>query len=81
VFDFKEEDELPELTSGKFLGKLKNSNLDNHAMLKYEFLECGNVPSISVFFFFFFLSIPRNQMELLILIFDFLIYFVKLCTV
>lgn len=50
VFDFKEEDELPELTSGKFLGKFKNSNLDNHAMLKYEFLECGNVPSISVYF-------------------------------
>jgi hypothetical protein len=59
VFDFKEEDELPELTSGKFLGKLKNSNLDNHAMLKYEFLECGNVPSISVFFFFF----PFNSQE------------------
>ncbi|KAG7966554.1 hypothetical protein I3843_08G056100 [Carya illinoinensis] len=41
VFDFKEEDELPELASGKFLGKFKNPNLDNHAMLKYEILECA----------------------------------------
>ncbi|XP_041021366.1 probable ubiquitin-like-specific protease 2B isoform X4 [Juglans microcarpa x Juglans regia] len=41
VFDFKEEDELPELASGKYLGKFKNPNLDNHAMLKYEFLECA----------------------------------------
>jgi hypothetical protein len=50
VFDFKEEDELPELAAGKFLGKFKNSNLDDHAMLKYEFLECGNAPSISFSF-------------------------------
>ncbi|KAG6699180.1 hypothetical protein I3842_08G056500 [Carya illinoinensis] len=41
VFDFKEEDELPELASGKFLGKFKNPNLDNDAMLKYEILECA----------------------------------------
>lgn len=56
VFDFKEEDELPELVAEKFLGKFKKSNLDNHAMLKYEFLECGNVPSISV-------SFPFNSRE------------------
>ncbi|KAF5462003.1 hypothetical protein F2P56_018050 [Juglans regia] len=41
VFDFKEEDELPELASGKYLGKFKNPNLDNHAMLKYEFVDCA----------------------------------------
>ncbi|XP_062163457.1 probable ubiquitin-like-specific protease 2B isoform X2 [Alnus glutinosa] len=60
VFDFKEEDELPELAAGKFLGKFKNSNLDNHAILKYEFLECvgpgtdvgrkevGSIPCVDV---------------------------------
>ncbi|KAG2698746.1 hypothetical protein I3760_07G163300 [Carya illinoinensis] len=42
VFDFKEEDELPELEAGrKFLEKFKNPNLDDHAVLKYEFLECA----------------------------------------
>ncbi|KAG7029676.1 putative ubiquitin-like-specific protease 2B [Cucurbita argyrosperma subsp. argyrosperma] len=41
VFDFTEEDELPELISEKRLSKFKNPNLDTNAVLKYEFLECG----------------------------------------
>ena len=41
VFDFKEEDELAESTSGKYQLKFKNPSSDNHASLKYEFLECG----------------------------------------
>lgn len=60
VFDFKEEDELPEVAAGrKFLEKFKDSNLDDHAVLKYEFLECGKVPSILPFLFF--LQFPGNQ--------------------
>ncbi|KAI6689227.1 hypothetical protein NL676_026055 [Syzygium grande] len=40
VFDFKEEDELPELASGKYLGKFKSPGMDDHSILKYKFLEC-----------------------------------------
>lgn len=41
VFDFKEEDELPDLEAGKFLGKFKNPNNDDSPALKRELLECG----------------------------------------
>lgn len=41
VFDFKEEDELPESEAGKFLGKFKNPNKDDSSALKCELLECG----------------------------------------
>ncbi|XP_031736907.1 probable ubiquitin-like-specific protease 2B isoform X1 [Cucumis sativus] len=41
VFDFTEEDELPELISEKHLTKFKNPNLESNAVFKYEFLECG----------------------------------------
>ncbi|XP_038886796.1 probable ubiquitin-like-specific protease 2B [Benincasa hispida] len=41
VFDFTEEDELPELISEKRLSKFKNPNVESNAVLKYEFLECG----------------------------------------
>ncbi|XWS25380.1 hypothetical protein CRYUN_Cryun27aG0063700 [Craigia yunnanensis] len=37
VFDFKEEDEISELTADS---KLKNPNFDDPATLKYQFLEC-----------------------------------------
>lgn len=59
VFDFKEEDELPELEAGKFLGKFKNPNNDDSSALKCELLECvtgetnvqiqgiGNVPCVN----------------------------------
>lgn len=40
VFDFKEEDELPELDSGKYLGKFKSPRADDRSILKYKFLEC-----------------------------------------
>ncbi|KAF3971118.1 hypothetical protein CMV_005247 [Castanea mollissima] len=40
VFDFKEEDELPDLASEKFLEKFKNSSGDHHSTLKDDFLEC-----------------------------------------
>ncbi|XP_030528670.1 probable ubiquitin-like-specific protease 2B isoform X2 [Rhodamnia argentea] len=40
VFDFKEEDELPERASGKYLGKFKTPRMDDHSILKYKFLEC-----------------------------------------
>ncbi|XP_039161677.1 probable ubiquitin-like-specific protease 2B isoform X5 [Eucalyptus grandis] len=40
VFDFKEEDELPELASGKYLGKFKSPRADDRSILKYKFLEC-----------------------------------------
>ncbi|XP_022962129.1 probable ubiquitin-like-specific protease 2B isoform X3 [Cucurbita moschata] len=43
VFDFTEEDELPELISEKRLSKFKNPNLDTNAVLKYEFLECDKL--------------------------------------
>lgn len=42
VFDFKEEDELADLASEKFLEKFKSSSVDHHSTLKEEFLECGN---------------------------------------
>lgn len=45
VFDFTEEDELPELISEKRLSKFKNPNLESNAVLKYEFLECGRSSS------------------------------------
>lgn len=41
VFDFKEEDELPEIAAGKYLGKFRNSSVDDHSGLKCKFLECG----------------------------------------
>lgn len=59
VFDFKEEDELPESEAGKFLGKFKNPNKDDSSALKCELLECvteetnahlqgiGNVPCVN----------------------------------
>ncbi|KAF8024754.1 hypothetical protein BT93_F1813 [Corymbia citriodora subsp. variegata] len=40
VFDFKKEDELPELASGKYLGKFKSPRADDRSILKYKFLEC-----------------------------------------
>ncbi|XP_050251174.1 probable ubiquitin-like-specific protease 2B isoform X5 [Quercus robur] len=40
VFDFKEEDELADLASEKFLEKFKSSSVDHHSTLKEEFLEC-----------------------------------------
>ncbi|KAK7845739.1 putative ubiquitin-like-specific protease 2b [Quercus suber] len=39
VFDFKEEDELADLASEKFLEKFKNSSVDHHSTLKDDFLE------------------------------------------
>ncbi|KAK9994292.1 hypothetical protein SO802_023995 [Lithocarpus litseifolius] len=39
VFDFKEEDELPDLASEKFLEKFKNCSVDHHSTLKDDFLE------------------------------------------
>lgn len=42
VFDFKEEDELADLASEKFLEKFKNSSVDHHSTLKDDYLECGN---------------------------------------
>uniref|UniRef100_A0A2P2M0B5 Putative ubiquitin-like-specific protease 2B isoform X3 n=1 Tax=Rhizophora mucronata TaxID=61149 RepID=A0A2P2M0B5_RHIMU len=39
VFEFKEEDELPDLAAGKFLSKLKNPSTDGPAILKYEFVD------------------------------------------
>jgi sentrin-specific protease 7 len=61
VFDFKEEDELPEKLDGQILEKFKypkNNNPDDH-LLKYKVLECvaqesyvrkevGNVPCVDV---------------------------------
>uniref|UniRef100_A0A2N9FA67 Ubiquitin-like protease family profile domain-containing protein n=1 Tax=Fagus sylvatica TaxID=28930 RepID=A0A2N9FA67_FAGSY len=40
VFDFKEEDELPELAAGKFFGEFKNPDIDNDAIVKEDLLEC-----------------------------------------
>ncbi|GMI64890.1 hypothetical protein HRI_000158300 [Hibiscus trionum] len=40
VFDFKEEDEISELASDKYLCKLKNPNFDETATLECQFLEC-----------------------------------------
>ncbi len=51
VFDFKEEDELPELAAGKFFGEFKNPDIDNDAIVKEDLLECGNVDFISFFNF------------------------------
>lgn len=41
VFDFKAEDELPDLIAAKNKGRFKNSDLDSPSILKYKFLECG----------------------------------------
>ncbi|XP_022951342.1 probable ubiquitin-like-specific protease 2B isoform X1 [Cucurbita moschata] len=41
VFDFTEEDELPELISEKCLSKFKNPNLETNSVLKYGCLELG----------------------------------------
>ncbi|GLU16085.1 hypothetical protein SLE2022_325350 [Rubroshorea leprosula] len=38
VFDFKEEDELPESAADKLLSKFKNPNVDDSTVLKCEFL-------------------------------------------
>ncbi|GLT60609.1 hypothetical protein SLA2020_333670 [Shorea laevis] len=38
VFDFKEEDELPESAADKLLSKFKNPNVDDSAVLKCEFI-------------------------------------------
>ncbi|GMJ02521.1 hypothetical protein HRI_003921300 [Hibiscus trionum] len=40
VFDFKEEDEISELTADKYLCKLKNPNSDDPVTLECQFLEC-----------------------------------------
>ncbi|OWM71333.1 probable ubiquitin-like-specific protease 2B isoform X1 [Punica granatum] len=40
VFDFKEEDEVPEESARKLLGKFGKPRVDDHAGLKYKFLEC-----------------------------------------
>ncbi|KAH9690386.1 putative ubiquitin-like-specific protease 2B [Citrus sinensis] len=53
VFDFKEEDELPELEAGKFLGKFKNPNNDDSPALKLtketivQIEGIGNVPCVN----------------------------------
>ncbi|KAJ8773332.1 hypothetical protein K2173_028509 [Erythroxylum novogranatense] len=39
IFDFKEEDDLAEITAGKLSNKLKNPNLVSPAILKCDFLE------------------------------------------
>ncbi|KAF5740150.1 Ulp1 protease family protein [Tripterygium wilfordii] len=42
VFDFAEEDELPEFVSKRILGKYKNPNLENHEMYdSHEFVAQG----------------------------------------
>ena len=70
VFDFKEEDELADLASEKFLEKFKSSSVDHHSTLKEEFLECGNAflyfPTVSgnqtdFFLFVLFGNFPRNR--------------------
>ncbi|KAK8705542.1 hypothetical protein V6N13_049142 [Hibiscus sabdariffa] len=60
VFDFKEEDEVSELATDKYLCKLKNPNFDDPATLECQFLECvahgaavqrkemGNIPCVDV---------------------------------
>ncbi|KAF8377381.1 hypothetical protein HHK36_030758 [Tetracentron sinense] len=40
VFDFKEEDELIESASGRFVEKFRKPKADNSAINKYRFLEC-----------------------------------------
>lgn len=41
VFDFKKEDEFPEIASGKYMGKFRNNIVDDHVGLKYDFLKYG----------------------------------------
>lgn len=69
VFDFKEEDELPELEAGKFLGKFKNPNNDDSPALKRELLECG------AFHYFLVLYLVAEE------IYNFFISFPPLCLV
>ena len=56
VFDFKEEDELADLASEKFLEKFKSSSVDHHSTLKEEFVECGNA-------FLYFPTVSGNQTD------------------
>lgn len=59
VFDFTEEDELPELISEKHLTKFKNPNLESNAVFKYEFLECGTYSSTLNYFLFVILVVSN----------------------
>lgn len=44
VFEFKEEDELPDIVPGKFLGRLKGVAAGgDDAILKYNYLGFGTV--------------------------------------
>lgn len=81
VFDFKEEDELPDLASEKFLEKFKNSSGDHHSSLKDDFLECGNAfPGTKHRFFFFFCFIWQfsENSEIVVLYVIIYIYLNKL---
>lgn len=41
AFDFKEEDELPEFSGGKYGGRSTSPNYEDNAIMKYEFMASG----------------------------------------